>query len=158
MIYTWFRTCRIKFEWNWIYISQILKICKIMQKSCQIMQKIRLCSTSFHCRGKKFISRVLDIVLQIPTVKTQISVGASSPEMLLNTLQNSNTSPYLYIFDSPKLMPIPAQVIIYFISFVSAFDLCQVFWSHNMLLSTYFLVQIVNQNLVSQLQCLVLLN
>ncbi|KAL5128309.1 ATP-dependent Clp protease proteolytic subunit-related protein 3, chloroplastic [Glycine soja] len=38
------------------------------------------------------------------------SVGASSPEMLLNTPQNSNTSPYLYIFDSPKLMPIPAQV------------------------------------------------
>ncbi|KHN43299.1 ATP-dependent Clp protease proteolytic subunit-related protein 3, chloroplastic [Glycine soja] len=45
-----------------------------------------------------------------PFLSKLASVAASSPETLLNTPKNSDTLPYLDIFDSPKLMATPAQV------------------------------------------------
>ena len=48
-----------------------------------------------------------------PFLSKLASVAASSPETLLNPPRNSDTPPFLDIFDSPKLMATPAQVIIY---------------------------------------------
>jgi len=48
-----------------------------------------------------------------PFLSKLASVAASSPETLLNPPSNSDTPPFLDIFDSPKLMATPAQVIIY---------------------------------------------
>lgn len=45
-----------------------------------------------------------------PFLSKLASVAASSPEMLLNRPVNSDTPPYLDIFDSPTLMATPAQV------------------------------------------------
>ncbi|CAJ1960808.1 unnamed protein product [Sphenostylis stenocarpa] len=45
-----------------------------------------------------------------PFLSKLASVAASSPEMLLNPTRNSDTPPFLDIFDYPKLMATPAQV------------------------------------------------
>ncbi|KAK7284374.1 hypothetical protein RJT34_19119 [Clitoria ternatea] len=45
-----------------------------------------------------------------PFLSKLASVAASSPETLLNRPLNSDTPPFLDIFDSPKLMATPAQV------------------------------------------------
>ncbi|KAL3516035.1 hypothetical protein ACH5RR_022937 [Cinchona calisaya] len=45
-----------------------------------------------------------------PFLTKLASVAASSPELLLNRPLNSDTPPYLDIFDSPKLMATPATV------------------------------------------------
>ncbi|CAI9764272.1 unnamed protein product [Fraxinus pennsylvanica] len=45
-----------------------------------------------------------------PFLSKLASVAATSPEVLLNSQKNSDTPPYLDIFDSPTLMATPAQV------------------------------------------------
>ncbi|CAA3007073.1 ATP-dependent Clp protease proteolytic subunit-related 3, chloroplastic [Olea europaea subsp. europaea] len=45
-----------------------------------------------------------------PFLSKLASVAATSPEILLNSQKNSDTPPYLDIFDSPTLMATPAQV------------------------------------------------
>ncbi|KAI5658739.1 hypothetical protein M9H77_27532 [Catharanthus roseus] len=45
-----------------------------------------------------------------PFLSKLASVAATSPEILVNRPSNSDTPPYLDIFDSPKLMATPAQV------------------------------------------------
>ncbi|KAL1811855.1 hypothetical protein ACET3Z_021920 [Daucus carota] len=45
-----------------------------------------------------------------PFLSRLASVAANSPEKLLNRPENSDTPPYLDIFDSPTLMATPAQV------------------------------------------------
>lgn len=45
-----------------------------------------------------------------PFLSKLASVAATSPETLLSRPANSDTPPYLDIFDSPKLMATPAQV------------------------------------------------
>ncbi|XAR49133.1 Endopeptidase Clp [Bertholletia excelsa] len=45
-----------------------------------------------------------------PFLSKLASVATTSPETLLNRPSNSDTPPYLDIFDSPKLMATPAQV------------------------------------------------
>ncbi|KAL5135957.1 ATP-dependent Clp protease proteolytic subunit-related protein 3, chloroplastic [Glycine soja] len=45
-----------------------------------------------------------------PFLSKLASIAASSPDTLLNTPKNSDTPPFLDIFDSPKLMATPAQV------------------------------------------------
>ncbi|KAK4476707.1 hypothetical protein RD792_015867 [Penstemon davidsonii] len=45
-----------------------------------------------------------------PFLSKLASVAATCPDTLLNRPKNSNTPPYLDIFDSPKLMATPAQV------------------------------------------------
>lgn len=48
-----------------------------------------------------------------PFLSKLASVAATSPETLFNAPRNSDTPPYLDIFDSPNLMATPAQVIHY---------------------------------------------
>ncbi|KAA8536839.1 hypothetical protein F0562_029317 [Nyssa sinensis] len=45
-----------------------------------------------------------------PFLSKLASVAATSPEKLLNRPSNSDTPPFLDVFDSPKLMATPAQV------------------------------------------------
>lgn len=53
-----------------------------------------------------------------PFLSKLASVAATSPEILVNRPSNSDTPPYLDIFDSPKLMATPAQVHSFNLSYV----------------------------------------
>ena len=50
-----------------------------------------------------------------PFLSKLASVAATSPETLLNRPVNSETPPFLDLFESPKLMATPAQVFITYI-------------------------------------------